>query len=155
MTTRNKKSVFIGAAAACLFAGTVAAAGMPNLTDTDGDGVISAEEINAQRAAYKEAQLAQFDTDGNGELSRMERRAMKDARYDSLLQTFDSDGDGELSREERRDARDARRAEIEAQLDVNGDGEVSEAEAAGFEEVKESKGKKRDGRKGKRGGDRA
>ncbi|MFT4726721.1 MAG: hypothetical protein ACI9UN_001216 [Granulosicoccus sp.] len=113
-----------------------AIAAMPTFTDTNGDGVISADEITVIRDAHQAANMAKYDADGNGELSRTERRALKDARYDSMLQLNDTDGDGELSREERRSAQDAGRAAMDLQLDVNQDGDVSEAERAGFEAVK-------------------
>jgi hypothetical protein len=125
-------------------------AAMPTLTDTNGDGVISADEITAIRDAQRATDMATFDTDGNGELSRTERRAMQDARYEAMLQANDADGDGELSREERSAAKDAHRAAIEAQLDVNQDGEVSDEERAGFDEVKGDKKGKKHG-KGKKG----
>ena len=70
------------------------------LVDSDGDGVISAAEIQAAHDARKAAILEQFDTDADGELSREERRAVRDARHAAALESFDADGDGELSRAE-------------------------------------------------------
>ena len=143
-----KSLAITSAVAAVLVSGGVFAKGNLTLSDTNGDGVISAEEITAARAASKADMLAQFDTDGNGELSRTERRAMRDARYDAMLLEFDADGDGELSRDEKRAAKEARRASVQTMLDVNGDGEVSAEESAGWEQVKEERGDK-GGKRGK------
>jgi hypothetical protein len=115
------------------------------LSDLNGDGVISADEIRTIKAAHRAQQLATYDADGNGTLSRDERRAMRDARYDEMLSMFDSDGDGELSRAERKAAKQARRSAREASLDVNGDGEISDAEKAGFEEIKAERGTRKHG----------
>ena len=144
MTKQAKiKSTAIALAAATgIFSGAALALSPVALTDTDGDGVISAEEITAAREAHRAAVLSEFDTDGNGELSRNERRAMQDARYEESLVKFDADGDGELSREERRAAKQDRRAQTEAMLDVNGDGEVSAEESAGYDAVKSERGGK-------------
>ena len=119
----------------------------PTFTDTNGDGVISAEEITQSREARRAVAIQQYDTNGDGELSRTERKTWKEARHAEMVSQFDSDGDGELSRTEKRAAKEARRAAIELQLDVNGDGTVSDAERAGYDEAKEDhRGKKgRDG----------
>jgi len=117
------------------------------LTDSNGDGVISAEEITQNRESFKAEVLAEYDADGNGELSRLERRAMKDDRYAQAVANFDTDGDGKLSRDERKAAKQAKRAALEVQLDVNQDGVVSDAERAGFDELHEGRDKKRHGKK--------
>ena len=119
--------------ATALAAGAFAGAPV-NLTDTDGDGVVSAEEIRTQAETRRAAQAAQYDTDGD--LSRTERRAAGDARRDA----------------------------VEAQLDVDGDGTVSDTEAAGFDQIRQAMreeggrgghGSRHDGeRGGKRGGER-
>ena len=143
---KTKTSTLLSVVTASIIAGSAIAA-TPNLTDSNGDGVISAEEITTARAAAKATALSEYDANGDGELSRMERRAMKDARYAEMVAQFDADGDGEISREERRTARDARRAAIDAQLDVNQDGVVSDEEAAGYEQVREERGNKKHGKK--------
>ncbi len=119
----------------------------PTFTDTNGDGVISAEEIVQSREARRATAIQQYDTNGDGELSRQERKALKEARRAAMVLQFDADGDGELSRTERKAAKEARRAAIEIQLDVNGDGTVSDAERAGYEEAK----KDHRGKKGRHG----
>ena len=125
------------------------AAGPVNLSDLDGDGVISAEEIAEAHEERRAAMLEQFDVDGDGELSGAERGAARDAREAERLATFDTDGDGELSHAERGAAKDARRAALAEALDVDGDGEVSEAERAGIDEVREERGDR--GGRGDRG----
>lgn len=150
----NTRTLVVASALAftgSVFSGSLLAITPPTLTDLNGDGVISAEEINEIRQAHKADMLNQYDADGNGELSRLEKRALKDAHYDAALVEFDADGDGELSREERRAVREARRAAVEAQLDVNQDGVVSDEERAGFEQVREARGE-RGGRSGKKRG---
>ena len=124
---------------------------LATLTDFNGDGVISAEEIKQARKARRAAAIVEFDTDGNGKLSRDERKVMKKARRAAMVAAHDTDGDGVLSESERQVAKDARRAAIEQQLDVNGDGEVSALERAGFEEVKAARGDKKRGKGHKHG----
>lgn len=143
-----KTSLIAAVVATGLISGAAIALTPTELSDTNGDGVISAEEITAAREASKVAALAQYDTDGDGELSRDERRAAKDARKQASVEAYDADGDGELSRDERQVARDARQAETQAMLDVNGDGEVSEAESAGFDEVASERGNRKGGKRG-------
>jgi len=121
------------------------------LTDFDGDGVISADEIKQAREARRAAAIIEFDTDGNGKLSREERKVMKQSRRAARIAEHDTDGDGALSDSERQVAKAARRAAIEQQLDVNGDGEVSAIERAGFEEVKAARGDKKRGKGHKHG----
>lgn len=144
----NTKKATLNTSAAAVLAGLIVvpawAFSPANLTDTNGDGVISAAEIREVRRAEK----AQYDANGDGELSRDERKAAKQARRAAMVSAFDSDGDGELSRDEREAAKEARMAEIEAQLDVNGDGTVSDAERAGYDEVKQDRrGHKRKGKR--------
>jgi len=124
----------------------------PTLTDFNGDGVISVEEIVQSREARKATALQQYDSNGDGELSRAERKVLKEARRAAMVTRFDTDGDGELSRTEKKAAKEARRAAIEVQLDVDGDGTVSDAERAGYEEAKKDRRAKK-GRHGhKKGG---
>ncbi len=137
--------------AAMLLCASVFAQQIPQYTDVDGDGVISAEEIIWVHDALRADRILQYDTDGNGELSRSERRIMKDAAYDQALLEFDADGDGELSRMERRVSRDARRLRVDTQLDVNQDGEVTAAERAGFEQVMEQRGARQHSKQGNGG----
>ena len=121
------------------------------LVDSNGDGVISALEIQEACGAKKVETLAQYDVDGNGELSREERGVLRSNRQSELLSLFDADGDGELSKAERLSAKDARKQAMEAQLDVNNDGVLSDLERAGFEEVKELRGDDKDGGCGGKG----
>lgn len=145
------------AAAAATLSVNAQAKGFTDFTDTNGDGIISAEEIREAREASRAAMLEQYDENADGELSAAERGAARDAREAQMLSEFDTDGDGQLSHAERGAARDTQRAAMEAALDVNGDGEVSDAERAGFDEIRAERDNRRangHGRKGKmRGGD--
>ena len=127
----------------------------PILSDLDGDGVISAEEIRQIRENSRNSNLELFDTDGDGQLSREERKAIKKARRAEFVSLHDTDGDGQLSRAERKQAKEAVKEVIMQQLDTNGDGTVSDAERAGFDEVKaerQSRRKAHGDRKGYRKG---
>ncbi len=156
LVANNKVSKYAAILALTLGAGTAYAIGKANvaLTDFDGDGVISADEIREARQAARADMISQFDTDGNGELSKEERRAAKQQFRASVVESFDANGDGELSRSERKLAKQAHKDAIMLQLDVNGDGEVSDAEKAGWEEVRSERGDKhRHGKRGKRHSD--
>lgn len=59
------------------------------ITDIDGDGTLSVEEVQAARDAAKAEAVAQFDVDGDGELSAEEREAAKEARRDEKVAEFD------------------------------------------------------------------
>ncbi len=86
--------------------------------DTNGDGAVSQDEIDAVRAA----DLAQYDTNGDGTLSLEEYQAYWMARfYERMVDAFqrlDANGDGEITAEEF----NAGLADIVAHLDRNGDG---------------------------------
>ena len=85
-------------------------AAMTAKLDTDGDGAVSAAELEAGRAGHPDRMaglLAKHDADGNGLLSdserahiRADRLAALDALKAELLAKYDTDGDGTLSAEE-------------------------------------------------------
>ncbi len=102
--------------------------------DTDGDGRITAEEIEAVKAA----RFAAADADGNGGLSPEElvaldeaiRAEVRAARAAARIERLDDDGDGLLQAAEI-EARTPRIAPIFDRLDADGDGglTVEELEA--------------------------
>lgn len=106
-----------------------------DITDLDGDGTISVEEVQAARDAAKAQTLALFDIDGDGELSADERSAAKQARRAEAVAEFDVDGDGELSSEERQAARAERRETFAASFDLDDSGDLSETEQANLDAV--------------------
>lgn len=149
-TTALPLTIAALAAALCVNA---QARGFADITDTNNDGVISAEEIREARDLSRAAMLEQFDVDGDGDLSNAERGAAKDLRKAEMLANFDTDGDGQLSHAERGAARDAQKAAMQAALDVNGDGVVSDAERAGIEEIRAERDNRRadgEGRKARK-----
>jgi Ca2+-binding EF-hand superfamily protein len=98
--------------------------------DLDGDGRVTAEEIEAYRAG----RFAELDADGDGQVSRQEfmdfAAARATERAGTMFDRFDVDGDGLLSR----DAVEARwgshmdAARMIERLDADGDGAISEEE---------------------------
>jgi uncharacterized membrane protein len=117
--------------------------------DTDGNGSVTAAEIEAHRAA----RFAELDADGNGQVSRQEfmdhAAARAGERAGTMFDRLDADGDGTLSR----DAIEARRgpgpdaARMIERFDADGDGAVS------AEEMADARDRWMDRRAG-RGGDR-
>ena len=72
--------------------------------DTNEDGEISAEEIDAATAALKT-----LDADGDGKITgdeqkkmQEDRRKIVEERRAEMIKRFDKDGDGQLSEEERK-----------------------------------------------------
>ncbi|HVG49476.1 MAG TPA: hypothetical protein VM899_15235 [Rubellimicrobium sp.] len=102
-----------------------------SIYDTDGDGRITAEEIEARKAA----RFAAADADGDSGLSAEElvsleqaiRQEVEVARAETRLQRFDDNGDGLLQAEEI-EARTPRLAPIFDRLDTDGDGGITQEE---------------------------
>lgn len=100
--------------------------------DADGNGSITAAEIEAFRAA----RFAALDADGSGQVSRQEfmdhAAAQAGERAGTMFDRLDADGDGTLSRDAIEAARgsgpDADR--MIGRFDADGDGAVSEEEMA-------------------------
>lgn len=110
--------------------------GLPGLApietyDTDGDGIVTQEEIEAERTA----RFAAADADGDGALSPEEMIAMEEARQEAArlaratqtVETMDDNGDGLLQAEEM-EARMPLLAPIFDRLDTDGDDGISLAE---------------------------
>lgn len=112
--------------------------GVPNtaplalsIYDTDGDGRITQEEIEAR----KDARFAAADADGNGGLSAEEMVALQEsirlevqaARAAERLAQFDDNADGLLQAEEI-DARTPQLAPIFDRLDADNDGGITQEE---------------------------
>ncbi len=94
--------------------------------DADGDGRITAEEIEVHRAA----RFAAVDANGDGKLSVDEMMAARDARRSARMADriarLDADGDGLLSAEEMEAAGPRRDpAAMLERFDADGDGAVT------------------------------
>jgi Ca2+-binding EF-hand superfamily protein len=93
--------------------------------DTNKDGAVTKEEIEAARAARFKA----ADTDGDGKISRAEFDAEADRREkerrDAMFARLDDDKDGAVSLEEQSEFRHGERL---MRADKDGDGKVTEAE---------------------------
>ncbi len=106
--------------------------------DANADGKITPEEM----AGHRQAMFAAADTDGDGVLSRDEmmaraqERAAKRAEraVERMLDRHDADGDGALSAGEMREARSGR---MFMHADADGDGAISKAE---FDEMRDRHG---------------
>lgn len=70
------------------------------LADTDDDGKVSKEEMQA----YKDAQFKKYDADSDGKLSEEEMKTMRDAHRDAAqaarFTSLDTNNDGSISQEE-------------------------------------------------------
>ncbi|OCX64558.1 hypothetical protein BFP70_11015 [Thioclava sp. SK-1] len=115
--------------------------------DTNGDGQITLEEIEAKR----QADAAALDSDGNGLISAEELVAQEmaqaqsriEARVAKRIEMFDADGDGSLSAAELIE-RPTAAAGMFARIDANGDGAVTQEELAQARQMR----MEHDGRKG-------
>jgi Ca2+-binding EF-hand superfamily protein len=104
--------------------------------DTNADGKITTEEMSERRAA----RFAQRDTDGDGMLSKdeltaaalkqMTERVAK--RTERMIEKRDTDGDGQISLAELSDGNKG--SKLIERLDKDGDGAVSSEEFAAMKE---------------------
>ena len=100
--------------------------------DTDGDGVLTLEELQAMPAA----KFAEADTDGSGTLSQDEVATMVTAQMEQMaanraqmmIAERDTDGDGLLSAEELQPKNGQGLAMMFARLDADADGTVTAEE---------------------------
>ncbi len=115
--------------------------------DTDGDGMLNAEERDAMANSFRQRMTERFDTDGDGIVSIEEQFAarrefmLNSRRGQSMRDQFDADGDGTLNEEELAAmnadiaAREAERmAEIVSQYDTDGDGVMSLEETVAMQD---------------------
>ena len=116
--------------------------------DANGDGVVTADELEALGAS----QFAALDTDGNGVISAEELTAMMQERaagrmakgVERMIEKMDQDGDGALSADE---MPGPDMSKMLGHVDSDGDGAISADE---FEAAKEQRGER--GGTGKRSG---
>lgn len=102
----RKLTLTLAAAAIALGGATIAHAdhhgGGKRGPDTDGDGIVSLAEHNAQTAKM----FARMDANGDGVINEADREARRTERFAKM----DTDGNGELSEAELKAAREARAA---------------------------------------------
>jgi len=91
--------------------------------DTDGDGVISADERNEAVEKRMEAMKARADKNGDGTVSEQEIAEARHDRAQNMLGRLDKDGDGKLTVAEVGESR-MRRFDATA-ADVNKDGTIT------------------------------
>ena len=100
--------------------------------DTNGDGVISVEELQAGAEKMRAEHLAKLDTDHDGKVSREERKAAFEKFAEERFSKMDKNSDGALSKDEVGDKRWERLSVADA--DKNGSvtrEEIKTALAAG------------------------
>lgn len=68
--------------------------------DTNGDGVLTAEELIARHEAQKRARQAAMDTDHDGKISQSERDAFVAGEQKEHFTRMDRDGNGQISQAE-------------------------------------------------------
>ncbi|MEP2784539.1 MAG: EF-hand domain-containing protein [Pseudoruegeria sp.] len=111
--------------------------------DTNGDGIITAEDLVAKQAE----RFATLDADGNGEVSaeeliahaKSENEERMQKQSERMIEHMDENDDGVLSAEEM-SGKD-RGERMFKHFDTNEDGEISEEEfAAAQEKMKDRKG---------------
>lgn len=97
------------------------ARGLFDAVDRDGDGTVTAAEIDA----YRDARLTETDSDGDGALSLEEfdalYRSITRPRMVDAFQSLDADGNGIVTRAEM----DTRIARLVERLDRDGDGALT------------------------------
>ena len=107
--------------------------------DTDGNGEISREEMQAQM----ESRFTGADTDGDGVLSRDELVAAGQKRVEDrvqrMLDRFDEDGDGSLSADEMPRPDERRAARMFDMIDSDDSGGISKEEFAEMRERMEER----------------
>lgn len=98
--------------------------------DTNGDGKITQDEMQARAAA----RFGEADSDGDGAISRDEMlsrvSARAEQRVDRMMRRMDADGDGKVSQAEMQQMRDNRMGRMIERMDTDGDGALSKEEFA-------------------------
>ena len=121
--------VALGGSAILAQAGPQGGHNRPSFTelDSNGDGVITLEEVQNQG----KAKFAAADSNGDGQLDVAELTAAaaqeRAGRIERLIAHKDSNGDGTLSFEEM-GARDGGGTRLFAHVDTDGNGEITQAE---------------------------
>lgn len=99
----------------------------PNFSqlDTDGNGEISADEMQARA----NGRFAQMDTNGDGVVTATELEEMSSRRVARLMERADANKDGQLTQDEMREARQTQRmARMMERFDTDGSGGLSPEE---------------------------
>ncbi len=122
----KNKLVIIGLLGSMSYLPVISA--QPNI-DTDGDGAVSFEELQAARPDADLERFNQVDADGDGLVTREERRQGRQERAQQRFSETDTDGSGGLSFEEIQARRADASEERFARMDRDGNGEIGQDEA--------------------------
>ncbi len=98
--------------------------------DADGDGAISAAELDAGLAKQQADLLAKVDANADGAVSAEELAAIADDRLAGRLEAWDTDADGAVSAAELAAHLAAKKTAILERFDANGDGSIGADEMA-------------------------
>ncbi|MFV0335283.1 MAG: EF-hand domain-containing protein [Tropicimonas sp.] len=128
--------------------------------DADGDGKVTAAELEAYPAARAAERFSQADADGNGALSPEELTAAIDRmRVEAMMSRLDTDGDGAVSQAEMEAMMGQMRETVKPgermleRADTDKDGTISAAEYDAFAESRMKQRGRGFGKWGPRPGD--
>lgn len=93
--------------------------------DTNGDGVLTRDEVDAARSAHRAKMEAELDTNGDGVVSAEEKKAGRAKFEEMWTKRMDTNRDGVVSADERKAAREKFREMWIARHDTNHDGALS------------------------------
>ena len=155
---------FVASNSALAFGGAMGPDERPSFAqvDTDGDGKISSEELQAYPAARAAERFKAADTDGDGKISKEELAASIEQRkttratnrLDNMIARFDTDKDGAISQAEMEAAMGqgrAQRAPGERMIqfaDTDKDGAISEEEYSAMADRMQQRGDRSNGKRG-------
>ena len=143
-----KNRIILTAALALAATTVIAAPHMLERADSDGDGMLSLQEMQAAHSARAAEKFEKLDANADGlisddelEAAHAERRDKRKARRGGAhgIEKFDGDGDGYVSLTEFTDVHTGRLQQRFTELDANADGVLTEDE---IQDAREQRRKK-------------